>query len=280
MADPGRGKCASGDDTRRWSAHIPGLRSAGPRIALAITCSWYAISACTDKPETTALPRPPDRVGVSAFLEPFALAKMADHAQSVGVPPSFDLEVWPTDSAVLAAEDGRLQMLISAGSPPPGWFATPLGFEGIAIIVNRGNPVRELTSRQVGELFSGLVQTWDEIDGLGEPVRIVIPPPGDVLRGQLETLSLGARRFPMTAVLAPSPAAMVTLIRESQGAIGFLPLSSIPEGVRVVSIDGEAPTLPNLRDGGYPLRFEVTAIAPVEPQGGVRDWLVWIQEQE
>jgi len=255
------------------------MRSAGARFAWAVACAWFALTGCAAEPETPPLPPPPDRVGVSASLEGFALVKMAAYAQSVGVPP-FDLEVWPTTEAFKAAEDGRLQLLVSAGPPLPGWFATPLGFEGIAIIVNPAVPVRQLTLRQLGDLFSGGVQTWEEVEGAGEPVRLVIPPPGDELRRQFETMVLGGRRFPPTAVLAPLPAAMVTLVGEIQGAIGFLPFSSTPEGAHVISVDGEAPSWPNLRQEGYALRFEVIATAPAEPHDGTRDWLAWLQEQE
>lgn len=244
-----------------------------------IAWAWLALAGCTASPETTALPPAPDRVGVSVGLEAFAAAKVAAYAQSVGV-PGFDLEVWAMSEATQAAEDGRLQLLVAASPPPAEWFATPLGFEGITVVVSPAIRVRDLSLPQLGDVFSGAVQTWDEIDGPAVPIQLVIPAEGDELRRQFEMLILDGRRFPRTALVAPTPEAMLSLVSATAGAIGFLPLSYPAQGARVLAIDGESPSSENLVRNGYPLRFEVIATAPEEPQGGVRDWLAWLQGQE
>lgn len=248
---------------------------AGDRLLLSIMIGL--ISACAG-PSTPTLPATPDRVGVSAALEPFALARLTAYKGSVGV-PSFDLEVWSAEAATRAVEDGRLQLLVAAAPPPSGWFATPLGYEQITIIANPAMRVRDLTLSELSEVFSGIVRTWDEIGGPQEPIQLVIPPEGDDLRHQFDDLLMGNGRFPRTALLAPTPAAMAALVGQTPGAIGLLPFSASTEGTRVIAIDGETPGSEDSPAGGYPLRFEVIATAPEEPHGGVRDWLAWLQEQ-
>jgi hypothetical protein len=252
---------------------------AGRRRAWAIAISCWIISGCAATPETPTLPPPPDRVGVGATLEPFVQAKVAAYARSVGVPP-FDLEVWPPTEATQAAEDGRLRLVVSAAPPPSGWFATPLGVEAIAVIVNPAIGVRDLSLRQLGDVFSGLVQSWDEFDGPQAAIQLVIPPEGDELRQQFTGLVLDERSFARTAYLAPTPEAMLSLVSETVGAIGLLPLTSSVEGARVLSVEGEMPSAESLDKGSYPLVFEVIGTAPEEPQGGLRDWLGWLQQQE
>ncbi len=211
-------------------------------------------------------------------MEAFALANVTAYAQSVGV-PSFDLEVWSAEEATQAVADGRLQLFVSAAPPPSGWFATPLGFEAIAIIANPEMRIRDLSLSQLRDVFSGTVRTWDEIDGPETPIQLVVPPQADELRRQFEDLVMGERQLPRTALLAPTPAAMATLVGQTPGAIGFLPFSASAEGARVIPIDGEAPSSQDSATSDYALRFEVIATAPEEPQGGVRDWLAWLQEE-
>jgi hypothetical protein len=276
MSEPiGRGHPGS-DRHGGWSTGI--RRGTIDRLAWVIACGWLTLAGCTASPET-APPPVPDRVGVSVGLEAFAGAKITAYAQSVGV-PAFDLEVWAMSEAARAAEDGRLQLLVTASPPPAEWFATPLGFEEIVIIVNPAIRVRDLSMRQLGDVFSGAVQAWDEIDGAAVSVQLVIPPEGDELRRQFETLVLDERRLPRTALVAPTPAAMLSVVSATAGAIGLLPLSYPAQGARVLAIDGESPSPENLNQTGYPLRFEVVATAPVEPQGDLRDWLAWLQSQE
>jgi hypothetical protein len=261
---------------RPWSNRPSPARCLVKCLLLSLLLS--ASTSCVVTPPTPTLPPAPDYVGVSAALEAFALEKVTAYAQSVEV-PSFDLEVWSSEESTQAVEDGRLQLLVSAAPPPSGWFATPMGFEQIAVIANPDTGARDLTQDELRQIFSGSVRTWDEIDGPEQPIQLVIPPQGDELRRQFEELIMGDRLFPRTALLAPTPAAMATLVGQTSGAIGFLPFSASPEATRVLSIDGEIPSPLDMADSGYALRFEVIATAIEEPQDGVRDWLTWLQEQ-
>jgi len=250
------------------------VRGVAALIALAFT-----LSSCAGTEATPTFPPPTGRVAVSAALEPFAGERLRAYAKTSGV-PAFDLEVWSMADAIRAAEDGRIDMLVSGEVPPDGWFATPLGFEGIAIALNPGVDVHDLNVQQLRDIFSGLIQSWDELDGPALPVQLVIPPRGDDLRMAFERLVLTTGRVSKTAIVAPSPSATVSLLGELPGSIGLLPMSSVPEGTHLVRIEGQSASASSLNDGRYPLRFEVIATAPDEPPTVIRDWLVWIQAQD
>lgn len=44
-----------------------------------------------------------------------------------------------------------------------GVTATPIALDGIAVIVNKQNPVDELTSDQVMSIFTGETQDWADV---------------------------------------------------------------------------------------------------------------------
>jgi ABC-type phosphate transport system substrate-binding protein len=79
------------------------------------------------------------------------------------------------------------------------------------------------------------------------------------------------------ALLAPGPEAALTLVAEDAGAIGLIPLSAADDRARLVRIDGVLPAGETLRDGRYPLALPILMIAPAEPSGDLRDWIVWLQ---
>src|SRR3990172_9569492 len=165
-------------------------------IALAFT-----LSSCAGTEMTPTFPPPTGRVAVSAALEPFAGERLRAYAKTSGV-PGFDLEVWSMADAIRAAEDGQIDMLVSGNSPPDGWFATPLGFEGIAIALNPGVDIRDLNVQQLRDIFSGLIQSLDELDGPAPPIHLFIPPLGDDLRMAFERLVLTTGRVSRPTIVA------------------------------------------------------------------------------
>lgn len=249
------------------------------RGAVALMAFAFTLLGCAGTETTPTFPPPTGRVAVGAALEPFAGERLRAYAKTSGV-PAFDLEVWSMADAIRAAEDGQIDVLVSGNSPPDGWFATPLGFEGIAIALNPGVDIRDLNVQQLRDIFSGLIQSWDELDGPALPIQLVIPPQGDDLRMAFERLVLTTGRVSRTAIVAPSPSATVSLLGELPGSIGLLPISYVPEGTHLVRVEGQSVSASSVNGGRYPLRFEVIATAPDEPPTVIRDWLVWIQAQD
>jgi phosphate transport system substrate-binding protein len=73
---------------------------------------------------------------------------------------------------------------------------------------------------------------------------------------------------------------MVSMILANPYTIGYVPLSYSAEEPRIVRVDGILPGESTLADGTYPLLLEVVAMAPEEPTGPLRDWLVWLQAEQ
>lgn len=47
-----------------------------------------------------------------------------------------------------------------------------LAIDGIAAIVNKGNPVRELDLKQLGQIFSGQITNWADVGGKDAPIQV------------------------------------------------------------------------------------------------------------
>jgi ABC-type phosphate transport system substrate-binding protein len=73
---------------------------------------------------------------------------------------------------------------------------------------------------------------------------------------------------------------MVSMVMANPYAIGYVPLSYTTDEARIVRVDGSLPGSSNLGDGTYPLLLEVVAMAPEEPTGPLRDWLIWLQSEQ
>lgn len=236
-------------------------------------------SACADPGlgETTpGVPAPIGRVvttpGLYAPVSGWVAGYHASHGQSL-----FRLDILPPAAALKAVEEGEADLLVAGIEPPAGWFVTPLGKEGIAVIVNPEIPVRSFSIETLADLFTGRIASWEVLGGPASAVQPVVPLGGDELRARFEGLVLSGSPSTPAAYLAPSPEAMVSLVGESAGAIGVLPLSALSESVRVVRVDGVLPGPSTIASGSYPFTLDVLALAPREPEGVLREWLVWVQ---
>ncbi len=244
--------------------------------ALLLLGSLYACAApATPAATPTAVPR----AAVSEALAPWLIQRARTFVEKQG-PLPFDLESLPPQAALEGAADGQFAFVITAWPPPQGWFATPLGTEGVAVVVHPDNKIRELSLPELGDLFSGRLESWEALGGEAQRVQPVLPLPGDESRQLLQSLALGDLRPTTNTLLAPTAAAALTLVAEDPGAIGLLPLSALSSQVRAVRVEGALPATSTVSDGRYPLTLQVLAVAPQEPHDALRDWLVWLQSQE
>jgi phosphate transport system substrate-binding protein len=236
------------------------------------------LAACggTVTPSPTAPPVPRVSVGLSALPLPQSLGET--YLQEIG-PLPFDLVPLPSLAGLQSVEDGDSLAHLDYPPVPDGWSGFLLGWEGIAVVVHAQVVVRQLDREDLAGVFTGRLTRWDQI-GAGEgSIQPVIYPQGDRLRQAFVEQVMPTGRITTLARLGSTPQAVLEIVRAERGAIGLVPYRAVAdaEGVAVLRIEGVLPTLSSIADGAYGLRLPLLALAPVEPQGEVREWLVWAQ---
>ena len=106
-------------------------------------------------PEGASRPR---RIEVAATGSSFAFSALERGEADIGL----------SSRAITPVEIRRLAALGNMRSVKSEHI---LGLDGIAVIVNPGNPITTLTLEQVARLFDGTVKNWLEIGGVKQPVH-------------------------------------------------------------------------------------------------------------
>ena len=192
---------------------------------------------------------------------------------------SISLVIQPSETALASLENGAGEVIIGGLTPPAGWFATPLGEDGIVVVVHPDLLVRDLSIDELAIIFTGHLNNWDSLADIDLQIQPVIPLPGDEVRATFQSTVMSGQRFTNNALLGPTPSAVLQLIVENEGAIGFLPYSALGEKVRPIRVEGILPGAATINDGRYPLPVSILATAPQEPGGDIRTWLAWIQSE-
>ncbi len=141
--------------------------------------------------------------------------------------------------------------------------AYQIGSEDILIIVNRQNPINRLTAEEVRGLFTGSVQTWQEINGSTAPVQVWVFSSGEDIQQIFERTALSGSPITSVARLATGMEEMEQAIANDVNTVGILPRHWKMGNVSDVFTVATVPVL---------------ALTAVEPQGAVQDLIACLQK--
>ncbi|MDW8351811.1 MAG: substrate-binding domain-containing protein [Anaerolineae bacterium] len=187
------------------------------------------------------------------------------------------------------------QVLLGATSlvppAPPGlkWWLADLALDGVAVIVHADNPIPQLTLRDVRDIFSGVRNAWADYgeDKLGN-IEVAVREDGDSARVIFDHVVMGDQRLTLDALVMPSAETMLNFVTLRPGAIGYASSASVLGGrdgamtpaVKALALDGVAPTAEKLANGEYPLVRTLNLIGLYEPQGELRNFVIWALGRE
>jgi len=132
----------------------------------------------------------------------------------------------------------------------------PFAWEPLAIIVNKNNPVTNLTHQQVREIFFGKITNWKEVGGRDEKIAVITQLHCSIYTPNWKAILNTAERFTKNRVDVKTQPEMAKTVSDFKQAIGHLEMTSVresPDAVKVLSIDGYLPTTENVGSGKYPL---------------------------
>ena len=166
----------------------------------------------------------------------------------------------------------------------------PVCYDAFVFLVNSANPVDSLTADQIRSIYTGAVRAWDEVGGEdGLPIAAYQRPHGSGSQTAMEELVMDG--FRLTAAeanfISNGMADLIAQVGNFDGgreAIGYSYLyyvdSLYREGsLKVLAVDGIAPTPENLQSGAYPFTVCYYAVY-VEGNETAERFVNWMTSDE
>ena len=182
--------------------------------------------------------------------------------------------LWDENSKpVELVKSGQAQIAVT-GKEDPDLHATPIAWDGIAVMVNLSNQTKEVTKQQVADIFTGKVKSWSELGGPETKILILDRPANRNIRDAFEQYLGIAGKIPDSAkVIGPDDKAIKTVAGTLPplSAVTYVSLGSALEAVnsgvavRLLPIDKVEPEEPPVKDGRYKLRRSVLLLTKKEP---------------
>ena len=167
---------------------------------------------------------------------------------------------------------------------------TQIGSEAFVFFVHKDNPIDSLTAEQIRGIYAGQITNWKEVGGNDEPIAAFQRNEGSGSQSML-------LRFMGDTPLMEPPMSQVSGFmggiieevadyRSHAGSIGFS-FRFYVEGIiqhpdiKLIAIDGVAPTVENIRNQSYPIVAPVYAVTwEGNPNPNVQRLLDWILSEE
>ncbi|KXU35030.1 phosphate-binding protein [Cephaloticoccus capnophilus] len=143
-------------------------------------------------------------------------------------------------------------------------------YDGIAIIVNAANPITTLTKRQVEQVFTGDLRSWDDL-GSGAasgPISIYTRNTASGTYADFKALAMNKRDYAPSSQKLAGNEQIVAEVAANPNGIGYVGLAYInAPGVKVVAIEGDLPSKESVLANRYPYARPNFFYTNGEPQG-------------
>lgn len=166
---------------------------------------------------------------------------------------------------------------------------TQIGSEAFVFFVHKDNPIDSLTAEQIRGIYAGEITNWKEVGGADEPIVAFQREEGSGSQSMLLRFmgSTPVMDAPTTEISGMGAIIDVVADYESKsGSIGFS-FRFYVEGIiknpdiKMIAVDGVAPTVENIRDKSYPIVAPVYAVTWAgNDNPNVKLLLDWILSEE
>ena len=166
---------------------------------------------------------------------------------------------------------------------------TPIGKEAFVFFVNNRNPVYNITTEQIKQIYSGRITNWNELGGKNVNIKVYQRDKNSGSQTMLESI-MGEEKLiePLTENVLGFMLDMVTRVSEYRNynnAIGYSFLFYTTQMVqnkkiKLLSIDGIIPSIETIQNGTYPYSEYFYAITTNTQNENVNAFIEWILSEQ
>ncbi|KGR74203.1 membrane protein [Ureibacillus sinduriensis BLB-1 = JCM 15800] len=233
--------------------------------------------------------------GATALYPLYSAIVQATYPQKEYDPYDSEVIVTTTPTAYTNLFQGKVDMIFAA-APSISQLnrakglgldlkLTPIGREAFVFFVNRKNKIDGLSSEQVKGIYSGEITNWEEVGGEKDTIRAFQRPEDSGSQSALQSF-MGEKKI-MEAPTEDIASGMGGIINEVaqyknfKNAIGytfrFYSTEMVQNNkIKLLEIDGVAPTKENIRNNRYPISAEIYIITAGTENSNVKKLIDWV----
>ena len=198
---------------------------------------------------------------------------------------TFDIAAEGSTTGISAIIDGTAQIGAASRRAKPAEVATAsskgvnlkstiVAYDGIAVIVNSGNPIKGLTKKQVEQIFAGDVTDWSAVGGSAGKISVYTRNTSSGTYSDFKELAMKKRDYAASSQKMAGNEQIASEVGKNPNGIGYVGLAyTNASGVKVMPIDGALPTVQSVHAKTYPYARPTFYYTNGEPNGLTKEFL-------
>ena len=198
-------------------------------------------------------------IGGSTSVNPLMELLIAEYGKAHSN-VKFTVSATGSGDGIKGAAAGTYEIGMSSRELTPAEIGTGLealviAIDGIAVILNNANPVSNLSTDQIKDIYTGKITRWEQLgasaSGKSGGIAVISREPGSGTRGAFEELLKFQDQLVKGAIEFDGTGAIKAEVSRNADAIGYISLGSLDSTVKPLNVGGVAPTTANVVNGSY-----------------------------
>jgi len=129
---------------------------------------------------------------------------------------------------------------------------TIVAFDGLAVIVNNGNPVKALTKRQVEQIFTGDISDWSAVGGSAGKISLYTRNTSSGTYSDFKEMAMKKRDYAGGSQKMAGNEQIAAEVGKNKNGVGYVGIAYITaSGVKALPVDGVAPSAASIKSHNY-----------------------------
>ena len=130
---------------------------------------------------------------------------------------------------------------------------TVIAYDGIAVITNKDNPIKNLTMDKIRGIFTGEISNWNQIEGgIDSPIVVASREDGSGTRDAFQELvDYTTEDLIRNSLIANGNGGLKQIVIGNRNAVAFVSFEYLDDSVNIVRVEGAEPTADAVRSGEY-----------------------------
>lgn len=155
-----------------------------------------------------------------------------------------------------------------------------IGREGIVIIVNKANPIKDLSTKNIRDIYSGKIKDWGEISNKSGKINVIIREDGSGTLDAFKQTIMKNNSIKKEAIVQNSAGSIKQSVIQDENAIGFVSLMHCDKTIKNISIDGVYASNNSIIDDSYKLQRPFILLTNKTPNNQTMNFIHWLESSE
>ncbi|GAC1309891.1 MAG: phosphate ABC transporter substrate-binding protein [Isosphaeraceae bacterium] len=235
--------------------------------AVVSSTALFADTSITAAGSTALLPLVKDAAGLYQQQHPDVKISVSGGGSGTGI----------NQAAAKAVDIGNSDILAPSH---PELYDSRVAVIGFSVIVNPALNVKNLTRKQIQDLFSGKVTNWKDVGGPDQKVVLINRTRGSGTRVVFEKTVMAPEKVSEAGLSEDATGTVISVVKQTPGAISYAAFSGTKasaNAVTEVSINGVAADEVHVVDGKYPFWSYEHMFTNGPPTGEVSRFIAFVQ---